>query len=148
MDYVDNTASIRKLKHSARIRDEITRLDTIKKANATLRATDPEAFFNLAYKECTFLFNHYMDIFTRIIKDEIDMKMMARVLIVLKLIEDEQIDQNDGSVMIGRYLKELYLDSAVRRADNLDSQQETETPVKEEGKSISWRDYKAQAQTK
>lgn len=142
MDYVDNTATIRKLKHSARIRDEINRLELLKKSHAELRQTDREGFFNLAYKECNFLFNNYMDLFTRVMKDEVDIKIMTKILIVLKLIEDERLDQNEGSVMVGRYLKEMYLDSAVRRADHMDSEREAERIQPVEGKPISWRDFK------
>lgn len=148
MDYVDNTSTIRKLKHSARIRDEINRLELLKKSHAELRQTDREGFFNVAYKECNFLFNNYMDLFTRIMKDEVDIKIMTKFLIVLKLIEDEKLDQNEGSIMIGRYLKELYLDSAVRRADNIDSEREAERVQPVEGKSISWRDFKRDFQPK
>ena len=54
---------------------------------------------------------------------------MSKLLIVLKLIEDGQIEQQDGSVRVGRLLKELYLDSAVRRADALDKEHNKEKPI-------------------
>jgi hypothetical protein len=85
-----------------------------------------------------------MDIFTRIMKDEVDMTIMHKILIVLKLIEDEKLDQQEGSVMVGRYLKELYLDSAVRRADRIDGEQNAIRIVPVEGKKLSWREYKQQ----
>jgi len=68
---------------------------------------------------------------------------MSKLLIVLKLIEDGQMDQQDGSVRIGRLLKDLYIDSAVRRADNLDKEREDDTPVQNTGKEISWAKYKS-----
>ena len=63
-------------------------------------------------------------------------------MIVLKLIEDGQIDQQDGSVRVGRLLKELYLDSAVKRADALDKEREGENEPVNDGKSISWSKFK------
>jgi hypothetical protein len=62
------------------------------------------------------------DFFDKVIKDEIDLRIMTRLLIVLKLIEDEKVDQHEGSVMVGKILKERYLDSAVKRADTLDKE--------------------------
>ena len=142
MDYVDNTDEIRKMKHSVSIRDDIRRLETLKKTHAELRSSDPEAFFNMAYQECSFLFNRYTDIFTRIMKDEIDITIMTKILIVLKMIEDDAINQEEGSVMVGRYLKDLYLDSAVKHADNLDRENVSVKVVSNEAKPISWKDFK------
>jgi hypothetical protein len=67
---------------------------------------------------------------------------MTKLLTILKMIEDEKVDQHEGSVLVGRILKELYLDSAVKRADNLDKERESEKVERVEGKAISWRDYK------
>ena len=75
-------------------------------------------------------------------KDEVDITIMSKLLIVLKLIEDGQIDQQDGSVRVGRLLKELYLDSAVKRADALDKEREREKEPINDGKSISWSKFK------
>jgi hypothetical protein len=44
--------------------------------------------------------------------------------------------------MVGKVLKELYIDSAVKRGDNLDKQYEEEKPKFIEGQSISWKQYK------
>jgi hypothetical protein len=68
---------------------------------------------------------------------------MTKLLIVLKLIEDGKVDQHEGSVMVGRYLKELYIDSAIKHGENLDKQYDSESkPEKIEGKKISWKEYK------
>lgn len=139
LDYQDNTETIRNLKHSIKIRDDIRLMQDLKSDYSHLSAED---FFILAREKCSFLFNNYMDIFARLLKGELDVVIMTKMLIVLKLIEDEKIDQQDGSVMVGKYLKELYLDSAVRRADNLDKMQNTERIAPVEGKPISWAEYK------
>ena len=142
MEYVDNTHTIRRLKHSVKIRDNIRKLEDLKREHAEIRVTSPEQFFNIAHTECEFLYNNYSDIFRRLMNDEIDINIMSKLLIVLKLIEEGHIDQEDGAIRVGRLLKELYLDSAVKRADAIDKQHESEKPVINNGKEISWKRFK------
>jgi hypothetical protein len=144
-EYVNNTESIRKLKHSTKIRDDVRRLDTFKAQNAELFKENPERFLELAVEQAPFLYNNYMDLFHKMIKDELDLTIMTKLLIVLKMIEDGAVDQYKGSVMVGKVLKELYIDSAVKRGDNLDKQYEEEKPKFIEGQSISWKQYKTNA---
>jgi len=151
MDCDNNTESIRKLKHSVSIRNDIRQLEALKVKEADLRRTNSAAFAELARIQCSFLYNGYTDIFNKVLKDELDLTIMTKLLVVLKLIEDEQLDQHEGSVMVGKILKELYIDSAVKRADNLDQERNQErnqsefsqeTELKEEGRKISWLEYK------
>ena len=46
-------------------------------------------------------------------------------------------------LMVGKVLKELYVDSALKRADHLDKEHEAEKVVFVEPKNVSWRNYKA-----
>jgi hypothetical protein len=138
----DNTQNIRKLKHSQLIRDDIRTLEVLKKSNSELYESSPEKFLELAQEKCNFLYNNYMDIFSKVLKDEINLGTMTQLLTVLKLIEDGKVDQHEGSILVGRILKELYLDAAVKRADNIDKQYESEKTVPENGKDISWRQFK------
>uniref|UniRef100_A0A6C0D5R2 Uncharacterized protein n=1 Tax=viral metagenome TaxID=1070528 RepID=A0A6C0D5R2_9ZZZZ len=144
MDCENNTENIRKLKHSVLIRDDIRKLDTLKNKIDSLKDSDFPAFLEMCQQECSFLYNNYTDIFNKMIKNELDLTIMTKLLTVLKLIEDGKTDQHEGSYMIGKVLKELYLDSAVKRADNIDremeSQKEKEKPS--DGKAISWSEYK------
>jgi hypothetical protein len=142
MDYVDNTDTIRRLKHSVQIRDNIRKLEDLKREHADMRIRSPEQFFNIAYTECDFLYNNYSDIFRRLMNDAIDINIMSKLLIVLKLIEEGHIDQEDGAIRVGKLLKELYLDSAVRHADALDKEHEDDKPVINDGKKISWTRFK------
>lgn len=138
----DNTDNIRKLKHSVKIRDDIRRIENLKVAKSALRAMQPTEFKELCEKECRFLFNNYTDIFNKILKDEIDLVIMTRMLSVLKMIEDGKVDQHEGSVVFGKILKELYLDSAVKHGENLDKEHENEKVPPVEGKKISWHQFK------
>jgi hypothetical protein len=138
----NNTENIRKLKHSVLIRNDIRNLENLKKTNVSLRKSNPDEFNEVCQKECNFLFNHYTDIFNKIIKDEIDLRIMTKLLICLKLIEDGNVDQHEGSVMVGKILKELYIDSAIKRGENLDKEREAERVEPNSGKKMSWKDFK------
>jgi hypothetical protein len=135
----DNSENIRKLKHSTLIRDDVRKLDTLKNSNSQLSETE---FTELCQSECPFLFNNYTDIFNKMIKNELDLTIMTKLLTVLKLIEDNKVDQHEGSVMVGKILKELYIDSAVKRTENIDKQYEADKIAPMEAKSISWKEYR------
>lgn len=139
----NNTENIRTLKHSILIRDDIRRMDTLKKQNLI---TSKEDLFVLCKDACPFLFENYADIFKKVLCDEIDLEIMTKLLMVLKMIEDGKVDQHEGSVIFGKVLKELYLDSAVKHADNLDKERAANDANNSvnvvEAKPISWKEYK------
>ena len=101
-----------------------------------------DEFVELCQIECPFLFNNYTDIFNKMVKNELDLTIMTKLLTVLKLIEDNKVDQHEGSVMVGKILKELYIDSATKRADNINKEYESEKIPFIESKKISWKEYK------
>jgi len=138
----DNTEHIRKVKHSVLIRDDIRKLDTLKNAEAALKQSDFEKFKEKCTMEASFLYNNYTDIFNKMVNDELDLTIMTKMLVILKLIEDEKVDQHEGSAMIGKVLKELYVDSATKRMDNLDAKYEADKPIPMEGKKVSWKEFK------
>ena len=138
-DCENNTETIRKLKHSVLIRDDVRKIDTLRMANTY---TQPENFSELCQFECPFLFNNYTDIFNKMVKNELDLTIMTKLLTVLKLIEDNKVDQHEGSVMVGKILKELYIDSAVKRAENLDKEYDAEKIPHVVSKKISWNEFK------
>jgi hypothetical protein len=141
-DCENNTENIRKVKHSIRIRDDIRTLELLKKNERALMATEPQDFLDLCQNKAVFLFTNYTDIFNKILKDELDLDIMSKVLQLLKLIEDGHVDQHEGSVLVGKLLKELYVDSALRRGDNLDKEYASEKVEPVVGKKISWKEYK------
>ena len=143
-DCEDNTANIRMLKHSALIRADIVTLTKFIGTVGQASSLDPSEFERMARATVPFLADHYHDIFMRIMKKEMDLDIMHRVLLVLEGIEAGTLDQHEGSVVVGKLLKELYLDSAVRRGQHLDEQYAQEQVPKEEGKSVSWSAFKKQ----
>ena len=91
-----------------------------------------------------YIFENYNDIFKKLLKDELDLEIMSRLLAILKLIEDERVDQHEGSVLFGKILKELYVDSALKKCKKMDeSQDETvEQPNYVQEKPISWSQWR------
>ncbi len=129
-DTTDQTDMIRRLKHSAIMRREVNKLIELKSANNV----------DAMMTECNFLFTYYTDIYNKLRKDEIDVAILIRFLDILQKIELGDLDQHEGSFQVGTILKELYIDSALKKADKLNV--DSETVVKKAVHIISWRDYK------
>ena len=141
-DYVNNTDKIRELKHSETILLDIGKLCEIKKNHPHMRMIEEEKYNHLCQTSAPFLFNHYTDIFNKVIKDELNMEMMVKFIFILKQIEEGVLDQYDASVKIGTILREMYVDSAIRRGDNLDKLNESNAPTFVEPVKMSWKDFK------
>ena len=138
----DQTDLIRELKHSHILRDNVNSLILLK----AKYPDDPEALNLEAMSECNFLFTYYTDIYNKVRKDEIDLKILFAFFDVLRQIEDGKLDQHEGSYKVGLLLKEIYVDSALRKADKLNKDSENKEPeYKGPQVNISWQDYKKHA---
>ena len=136
----DQTQHIRNLKHSQIIKKDIETLLLLKKT-----FTDKDELTIQAISECNFLFVYYTDIYNRIKNDEIDISLLFTFLEILSKIENEELDQHEGSFMIGKLLKEIYIDSALKKSEKLDKLYNSEvkenniTPIQ-----IHWKQWKSQ----
>lgn len=139
-DCDDNTGQIRKLKHSTNIRDDIRTIEKIKIDNPG--ATKDELHV-LSLSKASFLYNNYTDIYHKVIASELDLHIMTNILAVLKKIENEEVDQHEGSFLVGKLLKELYVDSALRRSEHLDEKNSEDTVTINSGTPLSWKQYKS-----
>jgi hypothetical protein len=135
----DQTELIRNLKHSQILRADVNNMILLK----SKYKGDDEKIYNECINECNFLFTYYTDIFNKIRKDEISINILNKFIDILKRIEDGDLDQHEGSFAVGTLLKELYIDSALKKADKLDELNEKEKvePKKAEVK-ISWKQFK------
>jgi len=145
-DYVDHTEDIRRLKHSGLLLDGMRDIEKLKRANQELRQLNPDEFTEMCKLAAPVMYNLYTDLFHKLVKDELNLVIMVKLIRILELIEQGQVDQNEGSVMVGKILKELYVDSAVRLGDKLDKEREAENPIpvveRREPKNISWGTWK------
>lgn len=135
----DQTELIRDLKHSQILRSDVNNMIMLK----SKYRGDDEKIYNECINECNFLFTYYTDIFNKIRKDEININILNKFIDILRRIEDCELDQHEGSFAVGTLLKELYIDSALKKADKLDELNEKEKiePKKAEIK-ISWKQFK------
>lgn len=147
-DTEDHTEVIRRVKHSGEITTDVLSLLKIKKDYARLAKSNPTQYDAICVSRCKFLFTYYTDIFNRLKRDEIDITMLFQLISVLKAIEDGKVDQHEGSFEVGKILKKIYIDSALKRSEHLDAEQATrekreKKPVKAPAEKISWAEYKA-----
>ena len=68
--------------------------------------------------------------------------MLYKFLDILKKIEEGQLDQHEGSFMVGSILKEIYVDSALKKAEKLDSNSEKAPEPKKANVNVSWKQFK------
>merc|ERR1712093_967253 len=116
----DQTEIIRMKKHSKLIRDDVQKIINLRK-EYDLELDIPNLDFNnKCLEEAYFLFNNYMDIFNKVKKDEINLEILYKFLNVLEKIENGDLNQHEASYNVGKYLKELYIDSALKKSENLD----------------------------
>jgi len=134
----DQTEFIRNLKHSQIIRNDVNTMILIK---AKFRG-DEAKIHEECVNECNFLFTYYTDIYNKIRKDEIDIGILNKFLDVLRRIEDGDLDQHEGSFLVGTILKELYVDSALKKADKLNVNDEIRPEPKKPEKNISYKQFK------
>lgn len=143
-DAVDNTSKIRELKHSGQIRDNVERLVNLKRKYSRMILTDKNKFDQIAVSHCNFLFNNYTNIFNKLLKDEMSVEIMYKFIDILRDIEEGETDQHSASANVGQILKELYIDSALRREKKFEESEDGS--VKKERQpinNISWAKYKA-----
>jgi hypothetical protein len=135
----DNTNLIRELKHSQILRENVNNLIMLKAKHQN----DPDALNLEGMSECNFLCTYYTDIYNKIRKDEMDLKILYKALDVLRDIEDGKLDQHTGAYEFGTLLKKIYVDSALKKADKLNAENgNSESEYKGAQVEISWKQFK------
>jgi hypothetical protein len=134
----DQTHLIRNLKHSQIIRSEVNNMIMIK---AKFRG-DETKINEECINECNFLFTYYTDIYNKLRKNELNISILNKFIDVLKRIEEEELDQHEGSFLVGTILKELYIDSALKKADKLNANEQPKEEPKTAKNNISWKQFK------
>jgi hypothetical protein len=135
----NNTDLIRQLKHSHILREDVNNLVMLK----SKYINEPDKIHLEGMTECNFLFTYYTDIYNKIRKDEIDLKILFNALDVLRDIEDGKLDQHEGAFEFGNLLKKIYVDSALKKAEKLNAETgEKEPQYKGPQVNVSWSQFK------
>lgn len=141
----DNTGLIRQLKHSHVLRENVNNLIMLK----AKYPDDSDSLHLEGMSECSFLFTYYTDLYNKIRKDEIDLKILFKAFDVLRDIEDGKLDQHEGAYEFGTLLKQVYVDSALKKAEKLNVETgEKEKEYKGPQVNVSWSQFKRMQRTK
>ena len=123
-DVADVTEAIRRRRHGPKLKAEIAALyDLVEKSKDEGNSVDdhdPE-------RVCFFLFSNYTDIFNKVKKGVIDRTMLELFIDKLITIEEGECGQHEAAVEIGKLLKKIYIDSALKNADTLHEGSTTQT---------------------
>lgn len=132
----ETTNKIRELKHSMKIKQDVETIILTKRKYGNLKK---ETVDRMCSSRAPFLFNNYYNIYNRLVKGQLNLEILGRLIMVLKAIEDGKYDQHEASVAVGQLLKEMYIDSALRGETTKKS---GKVERKRKGKNISWKDFK------
>lgn len=141
----DCTQEIRNKKQSQLIRNDIKQMMYLKQKYMRLQKSNPNEFDKICCNQCQFLFNNYTDIYNKIKNDTLNLTIFDKFLSILKQIEDGDLNQHEGSYLVGKHLKELYIDSAMRNQDRIDAKDRKKKVQKKpprQEKNISYKDFK------
>lgn len=140
----DCTERIRETRHSSFIREDVSKLIKLKKEYSRLAKSNPTQFDQICTSRCSFLFNNYTDIYNRVFKDELNLDILNNLLNKLSEIENGNLNQHEASFEVGKILKEMYIDSALRKSEKLDKKygSSTSNKPKPKIKNISYAEYK------
>ena len=127
-DFVDNTHIIRNMKNSDLIKNDVNKLLKLKQKYGSV--SDLDIYKKMAQVECGFLYKNYKPIFEKLIDNKLELGVMLVLIKTLKKIEDGELDQNEGSVEVGKILKQIYIDKVIVEER------------KEEEPTLSWNTYK------
>jgi hypothetical protein len=126
-DFQDNTHTIRNMKHSELIKQDVNKLLKLKQEYSNIN--DLTIYKKVCTTECHFLVKNYKKIFDKLVDDELELGIMLLLIKTLRKIEDGEVDQSEGSVEIGKILKQIYIDKVI-------------VEERKEEKSLSWNTYK------
>ena len=127
-EFVDNTTLIRTTQHSELIKNDVNKLLKLKQRYNNIN--DLDIYKNMCKLECSFLLNNYRTIFNKLIDDKLDLKVMLLLIKTLRKIEEGELDQNEGSVEVGKILKQIYIDKVIVE------EKKTAEPT------LSWKTYR------
>jgi hypothetical protein len=121
-DVADATEEIRKQKNSPKIRGDLERLEQLRREYPRV---SPEVFRKMALARCSFMYEHFPDILFKLLKQEVDVKIVLRFADILGMVESGELNQHEASFQVGTILKKIHIDSVLRR-DELRKQEEEE----------------------
>ena len=145
-DVKDYTQEIREKKHSRLLRQDINTMIELKTKYGRLKSQQVDS---ILMSKCGFLYNNYTDIFNKLKNNELDVPILLKFVSILESIENGKHDQHSGSYEVGKILKTLYLDSALKQKNMQDlsdkkkrrKQRKQKKPTNTNA-NLTWAEYK------
>lgn len=137
-DVQDNTDKIKSLRHSPKIRNDVAVIQNIKRQ---LKTKDFAKLDKEAIHKCSFLYANYPNIYNKLLKDEIDIKVLYTFLDELAKIENGDQDQHEASYNIGMLLKSMYVDKKIG-LDSKDKSNDSSKKKRKKTSKLSYAEYK------
>ena len=135
----ETTEKIRSLKHSLLIKQDVEEIILTKRKYSKLKF---DTLQQMCMKRANFLYTNYTNIFNKLVKGELNLEILGRLIMILQKIEKGECDQHEASVIVGTILKELYIDSALKKQEKIDAKHKAKEKRMRNGKKISWAEYK------
>lgn len=146
----DCTQDIKNKKHSNLIKDDVNKMLFLKSKYNRLHLSNPKQFEQIIISQCKFLHTNYTDIFNKIMKDEMNLSTLFKMLEHLKTIENGDKNQHEASYEVGKLLKQIYIDSVLLKEQNEKTKQDKKNRNKKNKikeavkiKNISWNEFKS-----
>ena len=124
----ETTDKIRELKHSKKIKEDVTIMINLKNKYNRMEKNDNFKFKQLCRTHCSFLYDNYTNLFNRLFKNELDLNILGQFINILGNIEKGTIDQHEGSYMAGQILKKMYIDSALKQEEHMEQRNNKKQP--------------------
>ena len=137
-DVQDNTDKIKSLRHSPKIRNDVAVIQNVKRQ---LKTKDFAKLDKEAIHKCSFLYANYPNIYNKLLKDEIDIKVLYTFLDELAKIENGDQDQHEASYNIGMLLKSMYVDKKIG-LDSKDKSNDSSKKKRKKTSNLSYAEYK------
>lgn len=133
----DTTQKIRELKHSQKIEECVQLIERMKQQYPRIYKTNYSQFEQMVQSRGgNWLWTYYTNIYNKLMKGQLDTPILFSMIEALRKIENNEINQHEGSVAVGKLLKQIYIDNA------LPQKKEKKKSSKKKPKPISWVEYK------
>ena len=115
----------------------------LRKRYANLRESAPDEYLNVFQRECRYIYTKFPDVFDRVVKNDMNLDVFEKIVMILKMIEDGKVNQSEASALVGKLSQKLFFNGESTAAE----QQQVEK-VEEEvvNTGLSWKEYKRSQQ--
>lgn len=146
-EYVDNTDGIREAKHSSPLLADIRRMAKLRTKHSSLRETSLDDYLAVFQRECKYLYTKFPDVFDRVVKNDMNLEVFEKIIMILKLIEDGKVNQSEASALVGKLSQKLFFGGVANTSEKSGLSEESGVSAgfsEEPGVStgLSWREYK------